>query len=69
MKKALFALGLLAVGILPGCGGDNSDCCRKEVQVKSYGKGVHTQAIDEGRIPGGATDDELDDIGSEGDWY
>ena len=52
MKKALFALGLLAFAILPGCGGDGcKDCDRKEVQVRSYGKSVHTQAIEEPILP------------------
>ena len=58
MKKALFALGLLAFAVLPGCGGAEGDCCRKEVQVKSYGKSVHTQAVDEADEPYFEIDEE-----------
>ena len=63
MKKALFALGLLAFAILPGCGGDCKDCGRKEVQMKSYGKGVHTQVMD---AP--AVDDVEFEFGEEDDY-
>ncbi len=38
MKKALFALGLLAFAVLPAWRGGEGDCCRKEVQGKSHEK-------------------------------